>query len=214
MLIFIITLILHFSSALLLMFVYEPWDPNCPINLRTPSLHDLKDFNKTDASYYADCIIAPAHCYFSLKKDLSWRELESDGCFTGLFIQSFSIALPFYKLLALEFESDTIHALLCLLLFPFCGVMCFIIHKLYKKFLCVKPFGYTAKELRDEFKRYNPNSSAEYISEDIAFQNWVLEKHYNYLLSVKERTLLKKYIAKVLSVVAFIILILDVSAKY
>lgn len=210
----ILSLILHFASAFLLMFVYEPWNPNCPIDLRMPSLNDLKDFNKADASRYADHTIAPAHCYFSLKKDLSWRELESEGCFTGFFIQSFSIAPALYRLLALKFESDVINALFCLLLFPFCGAICFIIYKLYKKFLCVKPFDYTAEELQEEFERNNWHSPTQYISEDIAFQNWVLEKHYNYLLSVKERTLLKKYIAKILSVVAFIILILDVSSKY
>ena len=213
MLIFIITLILHFALALLLMFVYEPWNPNCPIDLGTPSLYDLKDFNKIDASNYARTI-AVAHCYFSLKNDLSWAESESEGCITGLLIQSFSITLPFYKLLNLEFESDTMHALICFLFFPFCGAMYFIIHKLYKNFLLVKPFGYTAEELREEFNRCNPHSSYEFIYEDTAFQNWVLEKHYNYLLSVKERTLLKKYIAKPLSVLAFIILLSGVSAKY
>lgn len=70
----------------------------------------------------------------------------------------------------------------------------------------IPPFPYTESDLKERFA----NNYYE-ISDQNAFNNFVIAKHYDYLWSVKEKVLRKKYIFDFFELIGVIVIIIDVT---
>lgn len=207
---FVFSLILHFVTALLLIYCCDPWSAECGVSLHKPSVLDLNEFNRQNASEYVEEVVGPAYQYFLLKKELSEFEKNDGGCggwIVGIVTQCATFHYAFLRLLRLNCNVPEEFQFFGLLFF--CCLVCFILYKVLKPRFSIPPFPYTESDLKERFA-----NNYYKISDQNAFNNFVIAKHYNYLWSVREKVIRKKYIFDFFSLIALIGIIIDASNKY
>lgn len=185
---FVFSLIPHFVTALLLIYCCDPWSTECGVSLHEPSVLDLNEFNRQNASEYVEEVVGPAYQYFLLKKELSEFEKNDGGCggwVMGIVTQCATFHYAFLRLLRLN---------------------CNVPEEFQFFRFSIPPFPYTESDLKERFA----NNYYE-ISDQNAFNNFVIAKHYDYLWSVKEKVLRKKYIFDFFELIGVIVIIIDVT---
>lgn len=194
---FIVALAAHFFIAFILMHCFDSaqiWKNDNEINLYKPSIYDLEDCDTEQMARidnYVENVIKPAHHYFILRKRIEMCQ-ENSGCsneLSGIILQLFSLffviksamkAFPNDKFFQL---SDILYIIIIVAAaLVICCSGCYITRRIYNKKFALENYQFNERELKQEFvydaDEYN-------ISENRAFQNYVIMNHYRYLLFIE-----------------------------
>lgn len=203
--------LLHCFTAFALMFSCDKakiWGDTEEPKLHMPRLADLQEeerlkFDKNDTEEewdrkqrtndsidwrsgmerqeYVEKVISPAYHYFMLKGEIEGLQSNcDDGFFPGLTLQLFSLLLIVQSLNRMEIFNSWIISLFVATVV--CSVSCFIISWLYKN-----RWRYTVMEIEDFAYDYCDWSN-----------NYIIEKHYEYLYSIKNTVYFRHAVRKIL----------------
>lgn len=205
---------------LLLQYAYdtpELWesDPNgdCDFKLSQPEISDIIEFTaeneKDKLSAYVRQAICPSYYYFILRREIeSTLPSYSSEAFT---LRPF-ILLPLiltafrgcYRASVTESEF-----LLWVLALALCVVPCVIVAAIYKRSR-LKPnsFGYSKSQIVE--KHFDHVKEHKYfpVSDDAAMNNYIIEWHLRYLLSIRDTVRRRSLIRGILSTIGIIAYIL------
>ncbi len=208
----IIAIVAHLLTALLLMYscdTAELWKDNVEIPLRQPSIHDLNNSaDKYSINEYVKEIVCPSYYYFILKREI--EELQEDrAVLAGITLQAFSFIFILKcatKVIPNHDLSKSLYGILIISLsLIVCCLGCYIIYKLYNKHCSIRNFSISIEELKKQF-HYDKNGFD--ISEEDAFNNFIIYHHHNYLRfiedSVRRRNGIKKILVKIGIIVYFL----------
>lgn len=208
----IISVAAHFFTAFILMYCHDDallWKEGKEIKLHKPSILDLETLeDKYMADKYVKEIIQPSHHYFILKREIDICQ-ENDGCtneLVGGVLQVFSflfIMRNVSKVFPNEYLHKTLYTIIigvvCLVV---CCLGCYIIRQLYNKHLALGGFMYTREDLENIFVYDETEFN---ISGEDAFNNYVILRHYNYLLNIEDSVKFRAAIKKVVNGLSAII---------
>lgn len=203
----IISVVIFFANAYLFMYVndkanVESWKNYHDIYLKRPSIDDLNETNgdKEKISKYIEEVICPANKYFSLKSYLA--EIQKDDGAQGLFcfgLQFFLFFIIVYNTMRVFPNMGMNDFWYCSLVGAIVIVVCVIgygiIIKIYNKTSALPIWEYNSEDIKQQFITYKEEFD---ISEENSFNNYVINFHYNYLLSIKESILFRTNIRKVI----------------
>lgn len=184
-------------------FVYDDVDCQCPVELHSPKLSDLPlDDCKDRIAYeqkaekYIDNHIKPAYYYFILRNKLSSIGNSGD-CLTAFFLQCLAFA-PILRqitdfLQSISFILDGIFVILAIAVLFGINYLIELI-PICKRIICIPKFEYAdEQQLKKQFEFKTQFSDNDFeVSEDVAWNNFVLDVHYEYLLSIEKTVLLRK----------------------
>ena len=221
----IISFALHFVIAFALMYCCDKvdigkWNDGKEIEVYKPSIHNLRFlnllvlaedvymFDKYKLDNYVEKVLKPSHHYFLLKNDLSVYQ-ENEGCvneLSAIVLQVFSLGFIVSNVTK-AFPNESMPKLLygviiIVVCLAICCTGCYILWKLYKNRLALDTFYFSKESLRERF--YYDESEYD-VSEEDAFNNFVIEYHYSYLLSIEDSVIFRKNIMKILSALSAII---------
>lgn len=204
----IVWILVHLFTAFLCFYSLESvkfWKDNKEIRLKEPSLYDLDLADLLKVHRYVEDIIKPSHHYFVLRNTIESQSKDDSGGISLILLQGSSllfIVKYIRKIFSLSnyFVASVISVIVC-------GVGCIIVSIVYQKFnFHIKKFNYDEQDLKNEF--VYDESKYPLITEETAFNNFVIKKHYQYLLSIENTVWHRATIKKILSVLATIIYIL------
>lgn len=188
----IISLVVHFTSAFVFMYLCDfpevvKWRGSGTIKVKMPSVYDL---NTTDDVHevndYIKKIVNPAYHYFILRKDLNIDE----GCFNlvvSVIVQIITLCVVgtnVTKVFPRQSMPETLYTVLVIA--STIAVAClgsFILYKRYKSRYAIKRYSYSESDLTKKFKHYNEQFD---INEEASLNNFILIQHYNYLCSIEK----------------------------
>ena len=192
--------LLHCFTAFALIYSCDEakiWGDVEEKKLTMPNLDDFK-IDETEWDYkhkrdeYIEKTICPAHHYFLLRRELQWYQSDCDkGLGYGLFLQIFSLIFLSQMLINGEFIDSWIIAILISL--PICSISCFIMYWIYHNY-------WRCQGIR--IKHFN------YEQYENCSNNYLIEKHYTYLNSIKETVYFRASVRKILFNASLIIYIL------
>ena len=210
----IISMVIFFANAYLFMYILdrvdvERWKNYYDIRLKQPSINDLNDTNegKGKISEYIRDVICPANKYFSLKRDLA--ESQKDNGANSLFC----LAIQFFLFFIIVYNAMRVFPNMGMNDFWYCCivgavviVICIIgygiIFKIYNKTSNLPMWEYNSEDLKQKFITHKEEFD---ISEENSFNNFVINFHYEYLLSIKESILFRTNIRKVIVIASGIV---------
>lgn len=212
----LISLAVHFFMTFVLMYCCdsaEIWKDGRAIQIHKPSIYNLKNLDdKHDVNKYIEDVIKPSHHYSVLKKKISETDGGIDsgtGCLISMVLQGFSFLLILKNALKVfpmgKLPQALYYIIVVIICVAICGLGYYIIKKLYNKHLAIEEFRYNREDLERTFVYDDTEFD---ISEEDAFNNYVLMCHYRYLSSIEDTVVFRKNILKVMSWVSTIIYIL------
>lgn len=200
----IFSYVIHFFTAFVLMYSCDNaklWKSKDKYNISLfkPTVLNLNSENKYDINDYVSKVVCPSYHYFLLEKEIAEHQ-DHDGLLPSLVIQAFSlIFIVLNTRKNFPFANNLIIILLTLVI---CCFGCFIIYKLYDRFLSIEDFEYSIDDLKQMFK-YQKNEFK--LDEETAFNNYVISEHYRYLLCISDSVRLRKSILRIVMAIAAII---------
>lgn len=201
-------ILVHFFTAFLFLYSFDSaklWKSNKEIRLKEPSLYDLDFANLLKVHSYVENIIKPSHHYFVLRNTIEAQSKDDSGFGTLIILQASSFLFIFKYMrevfpLLNYFASSVISVIICVV-----GYL--IVSMVYQKCnFSIKKFNCDEQDLKKEF--VYDESKYPLINEETAFNNFVINKHYQYLLSIESTLWHRATIKKILSALATIIYIL------
>lgn len=211
----IISIVVHFFIAFVLMYCCdnaEIWKDGKEIKICKPSVNNLKSLdNVYYVNKYVENVIQPSHHYFILRNTIKAYQ-GNEGCsneLAGIVLQVFSLLFIMRNAVQV-FPNKYLHKALYLIIIgvvclAVCCLGCYIIRKVYKKHFALRSFCYSREDLK---QRFVYDDTEHDISEEDAFNNYVIMCHYNYLLSIEDTVIFRKNIMKVITWASTIIYIL------
>lgn len=204
----IIWLLVHLFTAFLCSYSLDSakiWKGNKEIRLKKPSLYDLDLADLLKVHRYVEDIIKPSHHYFVLRNTIESQNKEDSGCGTLIILQASSLLFVIKYMrevfpLLNYFTASVLSVIVCVIGF-------LIVSMIYQKSnFSIAKFNYDEQDLKKEF--VYDESEYPLISEETALNNFVINKHYQYLLSIESTIWHRATIRKILSALATIIYIL------
>lgn len=217
---FILFLLLHAFFTFIANYAYEEinlWYSKDDMDLfviRKPSLYDLKDTKYVAfMQSYVEHVIAPAERYFAIREDIEKYQKENDHDIVYfiffLFIGA-TTSLCSYSL----YKSHIIHTLWVRGLISFAAALLitFIVYFSYSQYSKAHPkrFRHSIEELKKSFEYFEGTYESN-ISKDCALNNYVLEKHNEYLQSIKSNIIFRNNIREVIWLVAVISIVIAIA---
>lgn len=208
--IFLVSVLLNLASSFLLMYAFdEPkiWrSKDDKLKLRKPETSDLLTANQFSLSSYVEQVICPAYYYFVLRNETFPEKNEDSGSIMyGLFFQFPTLFLSYrglYKTGIIESRSIC-YVLVCVL----CAIGSFLLHKVYINTLKIDQFEESMDSLYLLFMK-NTRDEKHDISPESAFNNFAINFHMNYLLSIKETVRSRRVLRRYINSIALLIYIL------
>ena len=204
----IIWILVHLFTAFLCSYSNDSikiWKDNKEIRLKEPSLYDLDLADLLKAHIYVEDIIKTSHHYFVLRNTIETQNKDNAGYGTQIILQASSLLFVIKYMrevfpLLNYFTASVISITVCV-------VGCLIVFMVYQKSnFSIANFNHGEQDLENEF--VYDESKYPLISEDTAFNNFVINKHYHYLLSIESTIWHRATIRKILSALATIIYVL------
>jgi hypothetical protein len=204
----IIWILVHLFTAFLCSYSNDSikiWKDNKEIRLKEPSLYDLDLADLLKAHSYVEDIIKTSHHYFVLRNTIEAQSKNYSGYGTQFIVQVSS--LLFIIKYMREIFSSLNYFTVSVISIIICVVGYLIVSMVYQKSnFSIAKFNYDEQELKNEF--VYDESEYPLISEETAFNNFVINKHYHYLLSIEGTVWHRATIRKILSALATIIYVL------
>ncbi len=179
--------------------------------LRMPSIYDLEEStDRYTTDKYVKKVICPSHNYFILEKKLL---PDSDSGFLAqLILQSGSficILRSLFNYLNAQgvYNNNKIVWIIFTIVVPLvaCILFRYGIHLLYKATLSVPEYSYSQDWLHEHFQHLDRDFP---VSEARAFQNFVINEYYDYLLMIESTMSKRKVLSGFINTVATIIYVL------
>ena len=206
----IVSVVVHLILAFILMYCSDNakmWKDGT-IYVENPSVYNLKKLeDKHKVNEYVERVIKPSHHYFILKKSIESHN-DADGL-SCVILQAFSFLL-IVRNVSKKFPNQTLPKILYLIIviaicLAVCCLGCYLVWMLYKKCFAIDSFRYSREDLEKQFV-YDGDGFD--ISEEDAFNNYIIMCHYEYLRSIEDTVIFRKCIMKVITWVSTIIYIL------
>ena len=175
------------------------------IRLKEPSLYDLDLSDLLKVHSYVENIIKPSHHYFVLRNTIEAKTKDNSGYGSQFILQASSLLFVIKYMreafpLLNYFVASVISVIVCVV-----GYL--IVSMVYQKSnFSIAKFNYGEQDLKNEF--VYDESEYSLISKDAAFNNFVINKHYRYLLSIEGTVWHRATIRKILFALAAIIYVL------
>ena len=214
---FILSLAIYLFVAFVLMYCNDEahiWKDNREIHLFKPSIHDLESIeDKYIISQYIENTLIHAHNYFALRNRIKKLQEKEDysGCLTTIVLEVFSyifVVRSAENMLPNEFF-DISKVLYTILLFAVTLGLCllgrYMVKKVYINKFMIRSFGLNVEDLRNTFV-YEESEFG--LDEEKEFNNYIILRHYNYLLSIENTVQFRHSIYKIFSIAAGIVYLL------
>ena len=181
----IIWFLVHLFTAFLCLYSnvsVKIWKNNKEIRLKEPSLYDLDLANLLKVHSYVEIIIKPSHHYFVLRNTIEAKTKDNSGYGSQFILQAASLLFVIKYMrevfpLLNYFTASVLSAIVCVV-----GYL--IVSMIYQKSnFSIAKFNYDEQDLKKEF--VYDESEYPLINEETAFNNFVINKHYQYLLSIE-----------------------------
>lgn len=204
----IIAIVAYFFISFILMYCTDRaklWENYEEPFLHQPSIYDLKDTtDKYLINKYVKEVVCPSYNYFILKGEIKKiQEADSADSLVYLFFQLLSLAVSVFCAIK-AFPNDSPFAIgVATIVICFLGY--YVLSKIYDKYFSIAHFNTSIKDLKQDFI-YDEKEYA--ISEEDAFNNYVISIHYRYLCNIEETVRFRKSILKIISGIATIIYLL------
>ena len=204
----IVWFLIHCFTAFLLAYSNDNvklWKSNNEIRLKEPSLYDLDLYDMLKVHRYVEDIIKPSHHYFVLRSTIEKQNKDDSRYGAAIILQASSLLFVIKYMrevfpLLNYFTASVISVIAC-------GIGCLIVSIVYQKsHFSIANFDYNEQDLRNSF--VYDESEYPLISEETAFNNFVINKHYHYLLSIESAVWFRSTIKKTLYALSAIIYIL------
>ena len=212
---FILSLAIYLFVAFVLMYCTDEahiWKDNREIRLKKPSIHDLEGIeDKYILNKYIENTLIPAHNYFALKSriDKIQDKDSTEGCLTTITLEIFSflfVVRSAANMIPNGKFFDIPKVLYTILLFAITLGLCilgrYLIKILYTNKFMILSFGLDIEDLRNGFV----SEESEFgLDEEKQFNNYVILRHYHYLLFIEDTVQFRHSVYKIFSVVAGIV---------